>query len=100
MVGHAWQGGMHGKGGVHGGEHVWQGLCMTGAGAYVVGGHAWQGVCMVGVCVAGGCAWQGGMHGKGGMLGREAHMALETATAADGTHRTGMHSCLVKCLVT
>ena len=34
-------------------------------GACVTGGHAWQGVCMPG----------------------------ETATAADGTHPTGIHSC-------
>ena len=40
-------------------------------------------VCMAkGTCVAGGHAWQG------------AYMAGETATAAGGTHTTGMHSCL------
>ena len=33
------------------------------------------------------------MHGKGGMHGKRACMAGETATAADGTHPTGMHSC-------
>ena len=43
---------------------------MNGKRAYVVGcvhgrGHMWQGVCMAG----------------------------ETATGADGTHPTGMHSC-------
>ena len=42
------------------------------------GGHAWQGA-----CVAGGC-----VHGRG------ACMAGEMATAADGAHPTGMHSCL------
>ena len=46
-----------------------------------------------GVCVA------GGMHGRGStwqgdMRGRGACMAGETATAADGMHPTGMHSCL------
>ena len=41
----------------------------------MAGGHAWQGV-----CVAGGCAWWG------------ACIAGEMATAADGTHPTGMHS--------
>ena len=35
--------------------------------------------------MAGGCAWQGGMRGRAGC------MAGDTATAADGTHSTGMH---------
>ena len=39
--------------------------------------------------MAGGHAWQGGMRGKG------ACVAGETATAADGTHPTGIHSWLV-----
>ena len=48
------------------GGHAWQGACVVGGGAW----HAWHGcVC---VCVAG-----------------------ETATVADGTHPTGMHSCFV-----
>ena len=39
-------------------------------------GHTWQGACMAeGACVAGEC------------------MAGETATAVDGMHPTGMHSC-------
>ena len=43
---------------------------MHGRGACMVGGHAWQGACMAGEgCVAG-----------------------DTATAADGTHPTGMHA--------
>ena len=51
------------QGGMHGGGCAWQGACMAGG---VHGrGHAWWGVCMAG----------------------------ETATAADGTHPTGMHSC-------
>ena len=50
------------------------------------GGHAWQGECMAGVYMV----W--GMCGRG-MRGREMRMAVETATAADGTHSTGMHSC-------
>ena len=36
------------------------------------------------------------MHGQGGMCGgggKGACMAGEMATAADGTHPTGMHSC-------
>ena len=72
-------------------------------------------------CVAGGCVWQGGMHGgrvhgRGGMCGRGvcgrghtwqgacmaggvhggglACMAGKTAIVADSTHPTGMHSCL------
>ena len=33
-------------------------------------GHAWQGVCMVEVCMAGGCVWQRGMHGREGVWQR------------------------------
>ena len=33
-------------------------------------------------------AWRGGMHGRGTCV------AGEMATAADGTHPTGMHSCV------
>ena len=45
-------GGMHGRG-VHGRRHAWWGACMVG--------------CMHGrgTCVEGGCAWKGGMHGRG-----------------------------------
>ena len=70
------------------GERVW--ACVAGGmwwGACVAGRHAWQGmggVCVQGVCLAGG-VWQGG-HA----------CARETATAEDGTHPTGMHSC---CLI-
>ena len=50
---------------------------MHGSGAvHGWGVHGWQGACMA-----------GGMRGKG------ACVAGETATAADGTHPTGMHSC-------
>ena len=63
------------KGDMHGGE-----ACMAR-------GHAWQG----GKC-GGGCAWQGGMHG-GGNAWQGACVAGEMATAVDGTHPTGMHSC-------
>ena len=49
-------------------------------------GHAWW---WDGVCVAGGHAWRGGGHVWQG----EACMAGEMATAVDGTHPTGMHSC-------
>ena len=65
------EGDMHGKGRV----------CMAGG---MYGGgmhdrwHVWQGACMaVGVCVGGG-AWQ-----------------EKTVTAADSTHPTGVHSCLL-----
>ena len=50
-------------------------------------GGVWQGAFMAGaVCMAGGmhgrvCVWQG------------ACMAEEMATAVDGMHPTGMHSC-------
>ena len=104
---------MHGKGGVHGRGacmvkagmcgrgHVWQGVCMAE-------GHAWQEACVAGgACVASGggihggvCVWQGAC-----MVGRQhawqgacmACLAEETATAADGTHPTGMHSCFSEC---
>ena len=67
--GHAWVGHAW-QGGVHGrGVHVWQRW------------YVWQGTCLVE-----GCAWRGG---------GAACVAGETATAADGTHPTGMHSCSV-----
>ena len=92
------KGGVHGEGGMHG-----RGTCMAGG---VHGGgmhgrvHAWwgcawqEGCAWQGVCMAGGHAWQGNMHG-GGVHGREACVAGETATVADGTHPTAMHSCLL-----
>ena len=63
--GHVWQGDLHGKG-----------VCVAG------GMH---GRC---VCVAGDHAWQGGNACPGVF-----YTAGEMATAADGTHPTGMHSC-------
>ena len=86
--GHAWQGGMcevwqgvcmaGGMSGGMAGGHVWQGACM--AGGMHGRGYVWQGACVAGcvcvggmcgrggmhgrgVCMAGGYAWQGGMHG-------------------------------------
>ena len=44
-----------------------RGACMAGG---MAGGHAWWGACVVGTCVAGVCAWHGGMHGSGGMHGQ------------------------------
>ena len=65
------------------------------------GGHAWQGACMVGGMCGRGHVWQRGMHGRGMVWqGRYAYMAGETATSADGTHPTGMHSssfCVCAC---
>ena len=69
-----------------------------------------EGVCVVGgmhgteACVEGGVHGRGGMHIKGGCVwwgacvaggvhGEEACVAGETATAVEGTHPTGMHSC-------
>ena len=75
------------------------------------GGVHGRGACVVGACMCGrrdvhgrGHVWQGGMHGRGhawqgmcmarGMHCRGACVAEEKATAADGTHPTGMISCL------
>ena len=67
----------------------------------MAGGCAWQGV-MHGrgavhgrVCVWQGCAWWGACT-AGGMRGRRACVTGETAIAAGGTHPTGMHSCSVE----
>ena len=73
-----------GRGHVHGRGCAWQGACVEG-GVHGRGGHAWQGVCV----------WQRGACMAGGMtlLSLAACMAEEMATAVDGTHPTGMHSC-------
>ena len=76
---------MHGKGVCVAGGHVCQGVCMAG-GMHGRDGHVWQGACMTE-----GHAWQGGVYGKWGCAWQEAG---EMATAAEGTHPTGMHSCL------
>ena len=55
-------------------------------------GNMYTGVCLStgGWCmVPGGCAWSRGVHGPGGVPGGDP----PTATAACGTHPTGMHSC-------
>ena len=73
-VGHVWQGGVCGgrhMGDMHS-EH------MHGEQVYDRG-HVWQEVCMTG--------------GGGYMCGRGACIAGEMATAVDGMHPTGMHSC-------
>ena len=54
-------------------------------GVHMARGRVWHGACMAkgGACMV-----------KGGMCGRGAGVAGETATAVDGTHPTGMHSCV------
>ena len=82
-------GAVRGRGACMAGRHAWQGSICGGGGACVAGGmhgrgYAWWGACVVGdACMAGACIWGGGV---GCVVG-------ETATAADGTHPTGMHSC-------
>ena len=75
--GRAWWGGMCGRG-VHG-----RGACMAGRGMHGREGHAWQGACMAGSMHGRGCAWQG------------ACVADTTRYSqwAGSTHPTGMHSC-------
>ena len=66
---------------------------MCGRGVCMVGGVCGRGACMAkGTCMAGqvcckGHAWQGGCVWQG------ACVAGEMATAVDGTHLTGMHTC-------
>ena len=77
VVGACMAGGIHGRGacmagGVCMAGGTWQwGACMSG-GVYGRGRGrgAWKGV-----CVAGGLAWQGDMHGRRGMHGRGVSMA-------------------------
>ena len=68
---------------------------MHGRGAYVVGGmHGRGGGGMCGrVCVVKGGAY---VAGRSAWWGDVTCVAGETVTAADGTHPTGMHSCLLK----
>ena len=84
-------GGKYGKGGVCGGGHAWQrdmcgrmGACLAGGGACMA-----RRVCVVGACKAGG----GACMARGACVARRACVVGETATALDGTHLTGMHSC-------
>ena len=63
------------KGGVHG----------KGGGVHSEGGPVWQRR----------WGWQRGVHAwPGGVHGRGSCVAGETATAVDGSHRTGMPSCI------
>ena len=68
--GHAWQGGMHGRG-----------ACVVGGACVAVGGgmHG-RGVCMVGVCV----------HGWGGMCGRGACVVVGWVYVVGGMRGGGM----------
>ena len=68
------EGGMCGQGGVHGEG----GMCSKGWHTWQKEGRALQRGCVVKGGLAGGHAWQGGMH------------AGQTATEG-GTHSTGMH---------
>ena len=67
-------------GGMHWGACMTVGCALQGEGACVAGRMHGRGT--LGVCMAGGHVWLGG-----------ACVAGETATAADSTHPTGMHSC-------
>ena len=76
--------GMHGRGCMREGMHGREGAYMTERG------------CMAGACMGEeGHVWQG-VYGRGNawQCGREC-VAAETATAADGTYPTGMHSCWI-----
>ena len=66
-----------------GGGHVWQGACVAGGMCGRENVHGRGDMCGRGACMAGGgmCVWGGGVC-----------VAGETATAAEGTHPTGMHS--------
>ena len=88
-------GSMHGRGAcVAGWTHAWQGGGMHDR------GHAWWEVCVVGVCMAEGACMVVGMHDRGACVAGAPPpcMAGETTTEADGTHPTGMHSCLIEVL--
>ena len=68
------RGGMHGREGVHGRGHAWQGSMHDRGWVCMAGGHAWWGVHGRGVCMVGG--------------------PLTCSQCVGGTHPTGMHSCL------
>ena len=78
-------------GGVHAGGMSGRVACVAMHG----GGHAWQGGMHSGGGMCGRWhAWQEGCEARGAWMARGACMAGETATAADATHPTGMHSWL------
>ena len=57
----AWQGGVHSRGIMHGGRHVWQRVCMADPGVLWQPNRA---------CVGGGMHCMGVMHGKRSVHGR------------------------------
>ena len=78
--GHAWWEACMAKGGMHGGghacqgvcvvrKHAWQGACM--AGGACMGGHAWHEACGRGVCVVGGMCGRGVCVAEGFVWQRE-----------------------------
>ena len=93
---------MHDRGacmavGVHGRGHTWQGVC--GRGMHGRGGvHGREGMHGMGHTWQG-CVWQGDMHCGGGMHGQGVCMAGDRQYAADGMHPTGMHSCFLLIMV-
>ena len=114
--GRAWRGGACMAGGMHGRGPCMAGVCMAGdmagcvcgRGVCMVGGmcgggmhgrgRAWQGACMaggVGWGMCGGGMYCGGHAWHGGVCGEGACIAGDMATAADGMHPTGMHSCAI-----
>ena len=91
--GHAWQGGMRGRGGTCGRGHAWQwgvhgrGACMVKGGSVSGGGCAWW--------KGGMCGEGGGVHGEGGLHGMDVPLLWDTACqCVGGMHPTRMHSCL------
>ena len=75
---------------------VWsQGV--PGLGVSALGGWGGGEVCSLGSTPGG--AWSGGSAPGGGLVSQHARRQTlppgETATAADGTHPTGMHSCFM-----
>ena len=78
---------MHGRGGVAGVACMAGGVCMARVAYIVRGVHGWEG--------GQGASIVEGMHGRGrGHVWQGACLAGKKATAAGGTHPTGMHSCL------
>ena len=87
---------------------AWHKACVAG-GMHGMGDMYSRGTCIVGGVHGRGCMWQGGacivrgawqrcVHGGGGggmPGGGGACLAVETETAADGMHPTGMHSCFI-----
>ena len=81
-------------GGVHGPGVAWSGGCMVLGGVHDPGGAWSQGVHGPGGCMVQGGAWSWGVHGPGCMVPGGCMVETPpTATAAAGTHPTGMHSC-------